>query len=569
MIGVIPKPGQLDAVEEFFQLFKTPWEFYRPGGVYTAVISTCADVSNVSAKLLLLYGAEAKSIDTRLGIVRGGRPQAACLSDSATSVPIYGEACTFTAAGNGRSCVMAATEVVGVRTVTSRATVIRLGYDLFEEVGFLLSNAQPIENAGTPTLDTHINMLRTWILEEGNPLVEIPPVPSGYSFVSCLTHDIDFIGIRQHKFDHTMLGFLYRSTVGAVRNLVRGTISFSRMWQAWRAAASLPLVYLGWARDFWEPFEWYLKAEKDLPATYFLIPFKHRAGEKVPGANASRRATAYDVSDLPDWSATLSKEGCELGVHGIDAWHSVESGRAERERVGQITGHPTTGIRMHWLLQDSATASVLEEAGFAYDASAGYNETVGYRNGTTQVFRPMAARTLLELPLHIQDGALFYPQRLGLSELEAQERCQPLIDHAGKAGGVLTLLWHDRSHGPERFWGDFYLRLIGELKSRKVWFSTAGQVVSWFRKRREVRFERVENSGDTSVRLQYEGEEIQPAMKIRIHKPRNRHGENDSAVEKVETSIDIAWDGKSTRELESQIATHFSAALVDVVPSLS
>ena len=146
MIGVIPKPGQLDAVEEFFQLFKTPWEFYRPGGVYTAVLSTCADVSNVNAKLLVLYGAEAKSIDTRIGIVRGGRPESACLSDHDASVPIYGEACTFTAPGQGFSCVMAGTEVVGVKAATSGSTVIRLGYDLFEEIGLLLSNAQPIES---------------------------------------------------------------------------------------------------------------------------------------------------------------------------------------------------------------------------------------------------------------------------------------------------------------------------------------------------------------------------------------------------------------------------------------
>jgi hypothetical protein len=68
-------------------------------------------------------------------------------------------------------------------------------------------------------------MLRAWILEEGIPLMEIPPVPAGYNFTVSLTHDIDFIGIRQHKFDHTMLGFLYRSTVGAERNLLRGRIT--------------------------------------------------------------------------------------------------------------------------------------------------------------------------------------------------------------------------------------------------------------------------------------------------------------------------------------------------------
>jgi hypothetical protein len=78
---------------------------------------------------------------------------------------------------------------------------------------------------------------------------------------------------------------------------------------------------------------------------------------------------------------------------------------------------------MHWLLQDATTISVLEEAGFAYDSTAGYNETVGYRNGTAQVFRPLGARTLLELPMHIQDGALFYRKRLELLAFTTVDTC--------------------------------------------------------------------------------------------------------------------------------------------------
>ena len=29
MIGVIADPAEADVVREFFELFKTPWEFYR------------------------------------------------------------------------------------------------------------------------------------------------------------------------------------------------------------------------------------------------------------------------------------------------------------------------------------------------------------------------------------------------------------------------------------------------------------------------------------------------------------------------------------------------------------
>ena len=558
MIGVICRTEQLEAVEEFFQLFKTPWEFYRPGEAYSVVVATSGELSNVNAKLLLVYSPDAKGIDSEIGISRGNHLGSSCLSCGETSIPIYCDVNTLDG-GSGTPCVLAGSSVVGVRISRSDSTVIRLGYDLFEEVGFLLTNAQPIEHAHIPTLDAHISMLRSWILQEGIPLVEIVPAPAGRNFAVCLTHDIDFIGIRDHKFDHTMWGFLYRSTVGALRNLLRGRTDVQRMLQTWRAAVSLPFVYLGWARDFWEPFEWYLKAERKLPATYFLIPFKGRTGDHVPGPHAARRASAYDVTNLREWATTLKNEGCELGVHGLDAWHSVEKGRAERQRVSEVTGQSASGVRMHWLLQDSTTIGVLEEAGFVYDSTAGYNETVGYRNGTAQVFRPFGARTLLELPMHIQDGALFYPQRLDLSESQAEERCQPLIDHAAREGGVLTLLWHDRSHGPERFWGDFYLQMIQKLQSRNAWFGSAGQVVGWFRQRRDVQFERVEAPDGVRAQLRYDGGEVEPPFCVRAYLsvPGRRDG-------KTVDFVDIAWNGTSTEELEKQLSRQHKGAVASV-----
>jgi peptidoglycan/xylan/chitin deacetylase (PgdA/CDA1 family) len=554
LIGVISKPDQREVVEEFFQLFKTPWEFYRSGEAYSVVVATSGELSKVNARLLLACGPEAKSIDSDIGIAMRGRLELDCVSYGQTSIPLY---CAAHALENenGSPCVMAGPNVVGLKVSRSDSTVIRLGYDLFDEVSFLLANPQPVENAQIPTLDAHISTLRDWILQEGIPLIEILPAAAGYSFAVCLTHDIDFIGIRQHKLDHTMWGFVYRSTVGAVRNLLRGRIDFRRLLQTWRAVMSLPFVYLGWAEDFWEPFEWYLKAERGVPATYFLIPFKSQSGEHVPGPHPSRRASAYDIADLRQRVATLKREGCEIGVHGLDAWHNVEKGRAERQRVSEVTGERIAGIRMHWLLQDSRTVERLEEAGFAYDSTAGYNEAIGYRNGTTQAFRPLGARTLLELPMHIQDGALFYPQRLDLTEAKAERRCQELIDNASKFGGVLTLLWHDRSHGPERFWGDFYMRLLQTLRSVDCWFGTATQVVGWFGKRRKVRFEQVENAdGRKQIRILYQGERIQPPLNVRTYCQRTRH---DSTL-----FSDTPWDGKASGELEKVLGAFVDTAVV-------
>jgi peptidoglycan/xylan/chitin deacetylase (PgdA/CDA1 family) len=547
MIGVIARAGQRDAVEEFFELFKTPWEYHRPGRTYDVVIATADAIPDVDAQLLIVYGPDQKSRDATDGVIPRSLQRGARVRYLGGELPVYGHVLTFDADNGGVPCLTAGRDVAALTLRKPDVLVIRVGYDLFQEIEFLLSSGQPPAHAHVPTLDIHVAMLREWILEAGIPVLEIAAAPAGYSFTVCLTHDIDFVGIRRHRFDHTMWGFLYRSTIGALRNVVRRRLTIAHLLRSWRAAASLPFVYAGWIKDFWEPFDWYLRLEDQLPVTYFLIPFKGRPGDNVSAQHGRRRATAYDIDDVAPSAVRLTTHGCEIGVHGLDAWHSVEKGRDELQRIANVTGSPSTGIRMHWLLRDDSTFRVLENAGYEYDSTVGYNETVGYRSGTTQVFRPAGARTLLEIPLHIQDGALFYPQRLDLSESDAWRRCDDMIQHARTAGGVLTVLWHDRSHAPERFWGRFYTSLVRALRSLDAWFATAGEAVRWFRNRRQVRFERVDH-GDGPVRTlaHRPNGTIAPPLKISVHRPHS--APNGPGV------VDVPWTGETVVDVDALIS---------------
>jgi hypothetical protein len=558
VIGVITKADQQAVLEEFFELFKTPWETYTPGGKYDVIVSTTGEVPLGKARLVISFGASPKGVDAFCGVTASSQRKKGPFKYKGATVPVYGELALLESRGEATVLLSGAQGTVGIRhSLANGGALIRLGYDLFEEARLLLTVGQPLEYAAVPTLDLHIEMLRSWILGEGISLLEIPAAPADHGFMVCLTHDIDFVGIRNHKFDHTMWGFLFRSTVGAVKNFLRGRLSFGNLIKSFRAAASLPFVFLGWVKDFWMPFDWYLEVEKGLAATYFLIPFKGRSGERVPGKYGSRRAAGYDVRELSDWAAILRNHGNEIGVHGIDAWHSVEQGRAELERIEEVAGKCSDGIRMHWLLQDDKTHSVLEEAGYNYDASAGYNESVGYRNGTTQVFRPLGARKLLELPTHVQDGALFYPNRLDLNEAEADARCNEIIDNNKSLGGILTLIWHDRSHSPERFWGDFYIRLVETLKFSGAFFATAAGAVDWFRKRREVRFERAGAEGALRPGLRYEGGEIQPPLRIRMYSPSVGSEKAGHSSETPLGFVEINWNGLSLNETEIQTVSQF------------
>lgn len=547
MIGILCNESEMGIVREFFELFKTPWEFLIAERCYEVVISTLQETPEVSAKLLTIFSSKSTEFDDLRGILVDAAVSDHLISHNGTRLPIYGQLASFRGKGRPLSYNQTNSEVIVVEFSEPHGKILRVGYDLFREVAFLLSEGQPVENALIPTLECHIALLRGWIIDAGIPVVEIPPVPWGHEFIACLTHDVDFVGIRRHKLDHSFWGFVYRALAGSLIGFINGRSSLARLIKNWRAVISLPLVYLGVVEDFWDQFERYAEIDKDLASTFFLSPYRDRAGEMVQGKFPARRATRYDIGDVKLQVDSLAKRGFEIGLHGIDAWHSTEKGKQELNRISEVTGQRDIGVRMHWLCFDRRSPAVLEQAGFDYDSTFGYNETIGYKGGTTQVFRPLGVTRLLELSLHIQDMALFHPHRLGLTEAQAWDLCETVLNTGARFGGVVTVLWHMRSLAPERLWGEFYFRLLQELRDRGAWFGTARQVVQWFRQRRSVTFEEYSFMGNTvRLRLKHEGGGSGARLFLRVHRPR-RAGSMESYAE--QTYFDIPWTGESSVEI--------------------
>jgi len=285
----------------------------------------------------------------------------------------------------------------------------------------------------------------------------------------------------------------------------------------WKAAFSLPFVYCGLATDFWETFGAYRRLEKSYPSTFFVIPKKDKAGRPLDRPNGWR-AARYDIDALEDELLTLIDDGCEVALHGIDAWSNTADGREERRIIQALTGRTEVGVRMHWLYFDQGSWAILDEAGFSYDSTSGYNEAVGYRAGTTQAFRPLSCERLLELPMHVMDTALFYKSHLNLSINEAMATIDQMITGVGRLGGVLTINWHDRSIAPERLWDRPYVDLLEKLSQEGAWFATASQAVAWFRKRRAFSFAGEEGIPPVDSDQPADG---LPGIQIRLHRGRN------------------------------------------------
>ena len=510
MISVFASEADQPVVREFFELFKTPWRFHAAAAPATILLCAGRDVPANDAALVIVFASGLISSDANAGARSEAKTGPEIFNHAGFELPIYGS----------RLVETSSRQIVFRRGHTNGRPFVRIGFDLFAEVRHLLTCGQPTEYAAAPTLELHIAFLRDLILSHSLPLVEIPPRPAGHAFTVCLTHDVDHVGIRNHKFDHTMFGFLYRATFGSVLDVCTGRKNAGQLAQNFFAVLRLPLVHLGLARDFWHQFDHYVALENGLPSTFFVIPKKGETGLAAGGKRPSKRAASYDAADLRDILQRLQAAGKEVAVHGLNAWRDAVAGRDERERITGLVGGGAAGIRMHWLYFDANAPEKLEAAGYVYDSTVGYNHTVGYRAGTSQVFKPLNTEHLLELPMHVMDTALFYPSYLNLSPKQAEGTVFPFIENAVHFGGVLTVNWHDRSLAPERLWGDFYARLLEQLQISRPWFATAAQTVAWFHQRRAATFEvAAADESRVKIKLPATGDDRLPALRVRIFPP--------------------------------------------------
>lgn len=504
MIGIALKLYDARIVSEFFELFKTPWEFFKSNRAYEVIITDEIQI-DFDAKLIIVFHRDLNSNQVNDQHLINHQP--ALLLCNEVTFPIY---MSIKEINNGSPLIrdIKTGKSVGNYLCRNGKIILHIGYNFFEEASYLITKGQPPEYACFPTLDIHINNLRNWILQAGSLLVEIPPRANGSKFFACLTHDVDFAGIRNYKLDLTTVGFLYRALVRSLVQYLKGEYSLRILARNWIAVAKLPFIHLGLIRDFWATFEQYRVIEREAPSTFFFVPFKNSPGKTQKGTAPIIRAVKYDVAQLKSDLIQLLEKGCEIGVHGINSWIDIENGKEEMGKICTLTNQSECGVRMHWLYFESDSPEKLEQAGYIFDSTNGYNETIGYKAGTGQPYKPIGVKQMLELPMHIMDTALFYPDRMNLTFSDGLNAIKKLIKIAVNSGGVLTFNWHDRSIAPERFWDDIYCHALNELETQRAQFLTAGSIVNWFRRRRAIKFNLVSNQRGLPDKVKLTGLDI-------------------------------------------------------------
>jgi hypothetical protein len=95
-------------------------------------------------------------------------------------------------------------------------------------------------------------------------------------------------------------------------------------------------------------------------------------------------------------------------------------------------------------------------------------------------------------------------------------------------------------------WGEFYASLIGGLKQKGAWCSSAGNVVSWFQARRSVQFKQVGQEVEVTRRKMDMacGKNV-PGLRLRVY------NSGKSCESSSQRYVDSALNGGMTVRLDS------------------
>ena len=293
--------------------------------------------------------------------------------------------------------------------------------------------------------------------------------PNNHSFALFLSHDIDQIHDRE----------LFR--ILADLNHIRRILM-----QGEKGSARLAMLRLLRALFVPKP------ADKDLKT---ILEIESRYGFRssffvLHDPYWSRNGPRYTLNSkaLHKIVQLIQASGDEIGLHGgYYRFNQAEGYRESCEALRLALGIEVTGIRNHFLrFSFPDTWLAQEAAGLRYDATFGYNDVLGPREGRILPFFPFDPQTgrkldIVALPLTVMDVTLF--RSLGLNAEAALKAAWDAIEPVVKAGGLVSLLWHNNYFNEPEYW-DWqwvYEQLLQRLAALNPWCATGAEISEWWR----------------------------------------------------------------------------------------
>lgn len=252
-----------------------------------------------------------------------------------------------------------------------------------------------------------------------------------------ISHDIDHITVWEH---------LYRDTI-IPKYIARMHIELTS------GKISLREYLLRWADFFknkWQNIDELITFNNvnNIPSSFFI------AVNKGLGLNYSNKNALL-------WIEQMKNRNCEIGLHGI-AYDDFSTIKNEYNMFQNLTKQAQSGIRMHYVRNNTETLKNLANAGYAYDSTEH-----DFKN-------PYKIGAMWEFPFQIMDGWIIENgkkwQSINLEK--AKKNTIKLIDKAHQLNlNYLGIDFHDRyfSHS-YKTWLDWYMWLVEYLKTNKIAF---------------------------------------------------------------------------------------------------
>jgi hypothetical protein len=336
------------------------------------------------------------------------------------------------------------------------------------------------ERLPVPHLDRFVAALQSRLPQALVPVK--PRWPDGQPFAVCLSHDMDHV---------TAFSGRERWRRFACRSLQAEVGLQERLSLAARAAKSTLADWvkrdvLGRPDRFGNIGAW-LKLEADCGFKSSLYFF---ADTVAPWHHFDCNYGFCDRVQFEGRTASVGQvmreiagRGWEVAVHGSIA-SATEPGVLERQKqeVEGVIGQPVLTTRQHYLQYDPArTPAIQAAAGLLADGTQGFNDTIGFRAGTSFPYRvwDWAGNRLLRLwqvPLHIQDGPLL---RQWKTTEEAVAACVRMLDQVQHVGGCLGILFHPAQLVTELGFA-VYQGILQEARRRNAWGTSMREVAQWW-----------------------------------------------------------------------------------------
>jgi peptidoglycan/xylan/chitin deacetylase (PgdA/CDA1 family) len=322
---------------------------------------------------------------------------------------------------------------------------------------------------------------------------ERPNWPGDADFAVCLTHDMDDVSahsprqtlrrrLRFARFklqndhaeeylDDSGLGPALKSIVGAVVYATRDATQTGR--------------------DPVHQYERWLDLESkyDATSTFFVLP---QTWDRIHPSDPDYRYDDSIVFDeerctVEEMVSTIDSCGWEIGLH--PTWYAYDDPvllKQQRSELEEIIEGEVQSVRQHYLHYDPRrTPKAHADAGFDFDATLGFNRNIGFRRGSSYIWQAKDIEAdepldIHEVPMAIQDVALFRDRALGLDSETAMDYIMLLADRVKETGGVLTLSWHPSTVANDEYF-DVYKRALQRLDRMGAWFGSVKEVGEWWR----------------------------------------------------------------------------------------